>query len=192
MTPPTSPPRTPDAAAERFLRFNYPELKDLAKHFLTVVTATLVFSIAFAEKVINFQQSKPIAKLSLICSWILFAASIAFCGACLYVNFKAGEEANNSGIFTTVTDFRRLARTAYRLVDTALVLFFVGLNALIFSALGNLNPNFKDLSTGFPLVAQFLQAIWRAVPGVIFVLVLLSFLIIVRNSRRYPARMRRR
>ena len=46
-----------DAATDLFETFDYPEYKDLAKTFLTLLSATLVASIAFAEKVVDVNRA---------------------------------------------------------------------------------------------------------------------------------------
>jgi hypothetical protein len=46
-----------DAFFETFLKYDYAETKDLAKDFLTLVSAILVFSLTFAEKIVNFHWS---------------------------------------------------------------------------------------------------------------------------------------
>jgi hypothetical protein len=43
--------------AKTFLDFVYPEVKDLCKHFLTLVTGILVFSVTFSEKIVIFQTA---------------------------------------------------------------------------------------------------------------------------------------
>jgi hypothetical protein len=54
---------------ELFLKYNYPETKDLCKQFLTLVVAVLVFSLTLSEKIIQFQQASFFAKLLLGVAW---------------------------------------------------------------------------------------------------------------------------
>jgi len=59
-------------------------------HFLTLITAVLVFSLNFSEKVFDFQNSTSRKRLVAISSWCLFILSIIFCGLGLVVNSLAG------------------------------------------------------------------------------------------------------
>jgi hypothetical protein len=49
-----------------FLKYDYAEAKDLSKQFLTTVTAVLVFSLTFADKIINFSQASRVSRRFLI------------------------------------------------------------------------------------------------------------------------------
>jgi hypothetical protein len=46
-----------DSPQQKFLVFLYPEIKDLAKHFLTLISGVLVFSVTFSEKIILVVRS---------------------------------------------------------------------------------------------------------------------------------------
>jgi len=43
---------------DMFMRYDYAEAKDLCKHFLTTVIAVLVFSLTFADKIVNFAAAQ--------------------------------------------------------------------------------------------------------------------------------------
>ncbi len=47
------------APKDVFLKFNYPELKDLGKHFLTIASATAVFLVSFVEKIVRLPEPVP-------------------------------------------------------------------------------------------------------------------------------------
>ena len=81
------------SGAELFLKYNYPETKELCLHFLTLITAVLVFSLNFAEKAINFQNSTQGKRLVIIMSWCLFVLAIVFCGLGLVLNSLAAGDA---------------------------------------------------------------------------------------------------
>lgn len=53
----------PQGAAALFLKYNYAETKDLAKAFLTLASAILAFSVTFAEKVVDLQNSQPAPRI---------------------------------------------------------------------------------------------------------------------------------
>lgn len=75
---------------ENFLKYNYTETKDMCLHFLTLITAVLVFSLSFSEKVFDFHNSTKRKKLIVISGWCLFILSIIFCGLGLVANAIAG------------------------------------------------------------------------------------------------------
>src|SRR4051812_29567148 len=84
-----------DESAKAFLEFDYTETKDLCKHFLTLVSGVLVFSITFSEKIIDFPRASKTAKGLLLFSWVLFMAAIVCCAFGLYSIFKAGRLARH-------------------------------------------------------------------------------------------------
>ncbi|HYY95618.1 MAG TPA: hypothetical protein VE713_14035 [Pyrinomonadaceae bacterium] len=67
--------------AELFAGKDYSEAKDLAKAFLTLLTAVLVASITFSEKIVDFNNSGWWSRGFMISCWILLLAAIASCGA---------------------------------------------------------------------------------------------------------------
>jgi hypothetical protein len=80
-----------DSDAELFMKYDYPEAKDLCKHFLTTVVAVLVFSLTFAEKIIDFKTATPLAKYSLLGGWCAFMLAIILSGIGLaYITVAAG------------------------------------------------------------------------------------------------------
>jgi hypothetical protein len=50
-------PTSSDSPQEKFLKFLYPEIKDLAKHFLTLLSGILVFSVTFSEKIVPVSEA---------------------------------------------------------------------------------------------------------------------------------------
>lgn len=78
---------------ELFLKYNYTETKDMCLHFLTLITAVLVFSLNFSEKFFDFQHSTPKKRFIAIISWCLFIFSIILCGLGLVLNSIAGGQA---------------------------------------------------------------------------------------------------
>jgi|SRR5271165_3318801 len=77
---------------ENFLKYDYAETKDLAKTFLTMVSAVLVFSVTFSEKIIDFAHAKLAPRALLISSWVLLLLATISGGAGLYyISIAAGE-----------------------------------------------------------------------------------------------------
>lgn len=61
--------------AEMFLKYDYAETKDLLKTFITLVSATIVFSLTFSDKVIKYESATKEAKFRVICAWgLMFSA----------------------------------------------------------------------------------------------------------------------
>lgn len=76
-----------------FTDFVYPEVKDLCKHFLTLVSGILVFSITFSEKIIDFQRAKPWERWLLLAAWAMFFLTFIGGGASLTMLFVAAGRA---------------------------------------------------------------------------------------------------
>ncbi len=83
---------------ETFLKFNYPELKDLGKHFLTVASATAVFVLTFIEKIVGTTPLELIKHLMAVTVAVLLVA-IACAGAGLFTNYIAGSGASGAIIW---------------------------------------------------------------------------------------------
>ena len=131
--------------AKIFLAFQYPEVKDLCKQFLTLISGILVFSIAFSEKIIDFQRARLFQRLSLLVSWALLMISFVACGSGLYFIFIAAESANGSIIYNYGHDFKYFTRISYTLLDFAGVSFVAALLTLVFTALPNVLGKIKRL-----------------------------------------------
>ncbi len=67
-------------AAELFLKYDYPETRDLMKAFLTVVSATLAFSVAFSDKIVRTHQSDMWVRRCMLSSWVLFFLALGHGG----------------------------------------------------------------------------------------------------------------
>jgi len=120
-----------------FLSFQYPEVKDLCKQFLTLISAILVFSITFSEKIVDFQRAPLNQRMSLLASWVLLVVALISCGLGLCCIFIAAESANGSAIYNYGHDFKYFTRFAYAFLDFSGISFVVALIALILAALPN-------------------------------------------------------
>lgn len=116
--------------AELFLKYNYPETKDMCLHFLTLVTAVLVFSLNFAEKVFDFQNATKNKRLVVITGWCLFILSIIFCG----IGLAAISLAGGNAVYQQ-NDFQSLARLAYKFIVLSGISFIAGLIFIMTSAI---------------------------------------------------------
>lgn len=116
--------------AEMFLKYDYPETKDLCKQFLTLITTVLVISLTFFDKVVGFSNASKISKWLVISSWTSFLLAIIFCGlGLLFVTMAAGQAAYNG------TNNRKKVDMAYKHIVTARGFFILGLVLLISTAI---------------------------------------------------------
>ena len=134
MQPETTPPNPPSGPAETdeqvFVSFHYQEVKDLGKQFLTLISATLVFSVTFAEKILPFASATRFQKALLSLSWLILLASLAATGFGIYVNYLAASKAKGSVVYEYQRDFRSLARMSYAALDLAAILYGLSLFVL--------------------------------------------------------------
>jgi hypothetical protein len=70
-----------DERARLFIERDFAETKDLAKAFLTLLTAVLVASITFSEKIVDVNRSGWWPRGLMIGSWIMVLVAIASSGA---------------------------------------------------------------------------------------------------------------
>jgi len=120
--------------ARVFLEFKYPEIKDLLKHFLTLISASLVFSVTFSEKIINFQTAGSLQHVVVIATWLMLVLALGACGLGLYTLYLAAERALSSEVFKRPEDFQTLARWSYIYQDLAGFMFGFGLCLLVVAA----------------------------------------------------------
>ena len=80
------------SSSEMFLKYDYPETKDMCKQFLTLITTVLVISLTFSDKIVGFTNASTISKWLVISSWTSFLLAIILCGlGLLFVTMAAGE-----------------------------------------------------------------------------------------------------
>jgi len=78
-----------------FLTYDYMEAKDLAKAFLTLVSAILIGTITFSEKIVNFQTATSAQRLLVIASWAFFVFAIIASGMAIVFDYMAVFSATN-------------------------------------------------------------------------------------------------
>src|SRR5258708_35261164 len=133
-------------AADLFMKYNYAETKDLCKEFLTLVTAILVFSLTFSEKIVDFRRSARSAKVLLFSAWTLFLASIVSCGIGLTYLALAGGQA----VYGSDDYYLYLANKCYSCVIGSGVFFIIGLIALVLAGMiatfarGSVSPSLQS------------------------------------------------
>jgi hypothetical protein len=122
--------------SEMFLKYAYPETKDMCKQFLTLITTVLVISLTFSDKIVGFSSATNSAKWLVISSWTSFLLAIIFCGlGLLFVTMAAGDAA-----YGKVKNWKR-ANNAYKMIVAAGGLFILGLVLLICTAIFSTHNN---------------------------------------------------
>lgn len=58
--------------SEMFLKYDYPETKDMCKQFLTLLTTVLVIALTFSDKIVSFNNATTYPKWLVILSWTSF------------------------------------------------------------------------------------------------------------------------
>jgi len=116
-----------ERTAKLFLDKDYAETKDLAKTFLTLLSAALVASITFSEKIVDIHNSKRTPLLAMLSCWLLLLLAIVFTGSGLAsMTFAAGYAAYHPS-----ANFWHLEFHAVNLFIAACLSFGFGLFALI-------------------------------------------------------------
>jgi hypothetical protein len=118
-----------DTTPKDFLAFDYSEVKDLSKAFLTLISGILVFSVTFSEKIVKFPGGKPLARRLLLMSWAFFILAILASGLALNcIFYGASKFAHGQSDYTSWGDF------SYWSLDFGGFFFVVGLICLMASA----------------------------------------------------------
>ena len=117
--------------AEKFLKFDYPETRDLCTQFLTLIAGILAVSVTFSEKIVA--PDARFARILLGTSWLLFLLALIGTGGGLYQIFVAGQKATRVPDNTAARDFNWAL--SFRSLNLAGVAFVIGLLLLILSGL---------------------------------------------------------
>jgi len=64
-----------------FVAFHYAEVKDLSKHFLTLIAGTLVLTISFADKIVPLGEAKFYQKILLGSCWLSLIVAFILAGS---------------------------------------------------------------------------------------------------------------
>jgi hypothetical protein len=123
-----------NTTAELFLKYDYAETRDLLKVFITLISATLVFSLTFAEKIVNFRQADWKARACLIASWILFVTSLVLCGLAVCLIAAAAGKMLYGAIPLITISYFELALASWACVLLAGCAFVLGLMMMVAAA----------------------------------------------------------
>jgi ABC-type dipeptide/oligopeptide/nickel transport system permease component len=123
-----------DREAKLFLDRDYADAKDLIKAFLTLLSATLVASITFSEKIVDVSKAELLPLIVMITCWMLLLAAIVLCGSGLFVLASA------AGIAAAAPEYSispRVSRGAL-LVSVAGITFVLALIAMVVAGIASL------------------------------------------------------
>ena len=124
-----------DSPRKKFLAFLYPEIKDLAKHFLTLVSGVLVFSVTLSEYFIKINNNPtPFQTRAHMAAWLVWVAAVILLGLGVLINFGAAVQA----LRHHERDIRGLVWVTYVTIDDGGILFVAGLLALALSGVSKL------------------------------------------------------
>ena len=112
-----------------FIKFNYLEVKDLSKSFLTLVSGILAFSVTFSSTIIGFTNASILQIVFLITSWLFLIVAIVAAGGGIYANFVSANKANKAIMQGKEQEigFKTLVKWPYALLNVAGVAFVIGL-----------------------------------------------------------------
>jgi len=120
--------------ARLFLEKDYAESKDLAKTFLTLISATLVASITFSEKIVDVGKAEVLSLSTMIVCWVLLLVALVACGGGLAImTTVAGMAA-----YQPELDYRHLETRGINLFLCSGVAFVFALMALIVAGIASL------------------------------------------------------
>jgi hypothetical protein len=80
--------RTIEDQAKIFLEGIYPEIKDLGKQFITLLSGVLALTIAFADRIIDISNASFWQKIILMFCWLSFISAICLIGIGLWWNYN--------------------------------------------------------------------------------------------------------
>jgi len=121
-------------AEERFVEFQYVEIKDLTKQFLTLIVGTLVLSVSLSDKILPLQEASSIQKCLLGSCWVFLLLALILAGWGIFTNYLAAISAREGSIFGRPFNYRRMSHISYLSLDIGGILFVVAL--LLFGATG--------------------------------------------------------
>jgi hypothetical protein len=146
-----------------FLQYDYAETKDLLKTFLTLISATLVFSITFSEKVIGLRDAAISSKRALLTAWSLLIVALISSGlAMCFIAAAAGKSIYKS-IPLLDWNYGTLALISWAFVLLAGIAYVGGLIAMALAGARSMgNRSSKPTSLGVQLINGSARATVRA------------------------------
>ncbi len=124
---------TPGNHRQIFLGFHYGELKDLGKHFLTVIVGVLAFSVTLSDN--KSGRLNGMLPILLLMGWTCLFGAAVCTGTGIYSNYIAGAKASGAIIGGVRSDFKHYVRRTYRLYQLGGGLFVLGCLLLVAAAI---------------------------------------------------------
>ena len=138
---------------DMFYKYEYSETKDLLKTFMTLVSGSLVLSITFAEKVVDFRNSAGPARLFLFVCWALFMLALVLCGLSMcFIAAAAGMVIYGNIPFLRM-DGGMLAIVSWTLIIVAGAVFVSGLGCMAIAAASSMKQKRAE-TAALPTIEQ--------------------------------------
>lgn len=125
--------------AEKFLKYDYAETKDLLKTFITLISATLVVSVTFSEKVVGYSNAAMQVRYTLFASWALLITALICSGIAMSFIAAAAGKIIYGKIPILNWEYWSLALTSWAFVLLAGGTYVGGLIALAVSTAQGIN-----------------------------------------------------
>jgi hypothetical protein len=117
--------------AKAFLEFEYVEVKDLTKHFLTVVAGVLAVTVTFAKDIISFTDASAFQKALMMMTWGCGLVAFFLGGFAICWIYSAGIGAKHTALYGILHPYRRRTSLAYICIDVGGMLFVIALALLV-------------------------------------------------------------
>ena len=118
--------------AKAFLEFEYREVKDLAKHFLTVVIGVLAVTVTFADRILDVAEASTFQKVLIAMAWGLGLLAFVLGGGAIWAIYDAGVYARNTTLAPGATfPYAHLRNWSYGFLACGGLLFAISLALLV-------------------------------------------------------------
>ena len=117
--------------AQAFLEFFYPEIKDLATKFLTLIAAVLTVSVTFSEKIVDFGTASWSLRAIMMFAWGACLAAVTLGGLAVYEIYIAGALAKHTTLYGENRPFWKVAMFTNACLLIGGVLFVLALGAMV-------------------------------------------------------------
>ncbi|MCD9185575.1 MAG: hypothetical protein LUM44_04025 [Pyrinomonadaceae bacterium] len=134
-------PEQTDAAAENikyakaFVEFQYAEIKDFSKQFLTVVAGVLAVTVTFSEKIVNFATASSVQRFLLMAVWCGCIIAFTLGGLAIVTIYDAGVVAKETELDGKMRTYPELRLRSHRLLIAGGITFVLSLALLVVTGL---------------------------------------------------------
>ena len=119
---------------ETFMQYDYAETRDLLKAFITLISATLVFSLAFVDKIVGIAAAQPFVRHLVFGAWTSFFLALALAGAGIVMIAAAAGCILYGGLPVLPCGFGTFALLSWAAGVSAGALYLLGLLLLTLAA----------------------------------------------------------